>query len=131
MEKVVKIQIEYIERSITELRDHISKFTQGQEKQMENLANSISLKEGMYENIFMRREVMEVNMQKINTSINSLRDEMKVNNKNMDEIKDFLPMLKDIKKERENIKFRLYSVAQQLAFWIVLSVLALNTIFKK
>ncbi len=131
MEKVVKIQIEYIERSITELRDHISKFTQGQEKQMENLANSISLKEGMYENIFMRRDVMEVNMQKINTSINSLRDEMKVNNINMNEIKDFLPMLKDIKKERENIKFRLYSVAQQLAFWIVLSVLALNTIFKK
>jgi heme exporter protein C len=36
-----------------------------------------------------------------------------------------------ISKERENIKFRLYSVAQQIAFWLVISVITLTTVFKK
>lgn len=108
----------YVEKEIAEIKSAIDKWIGKNEEQMENLARSIAQKEGMYEQRFVRADVLKLEFSSITTALSNIQNLLNTQVASLTEVREYLPMLKTIKEERADIKHTLMQWASKIIFFI-------------
>jgi len=108
----------YVEREIGEIKSTIDKWIGKNEEQMSALARSIAAKEGTYEERFVRNDILKLEFNNINTTLQSIQNLLNSQVTALNEVRDYLPMLKMIRDERADIKHLIMQWASKIIFFI-------------
>lgn len=119
-ENAIKTQISYIEKEVGAISKQLSDFIISQDAKMTIMSST-----------FVRADVLSEIMKNLNKTMSDIANNYGCLSKQMDEHNNYLPMIKDIKKERDSVKFQIMSVAGKGLFWIVAAILGITAIFNK
>lgn len=97
------IKIEYIERDIREIKSFFQQWIGKNDEQMATLARSISQKEALQEERYVRNDLLKIQLESINNGINLIQSAISQQNKKVEEVALYIPMLERIKQERETL----------------------------
>lgn len=115
----LKTRLDYIERDVRDMNDKQTKFAATFEVQMQHMEELIRRKDQENETKFVRSDNLKLILENINKNIEGLTDIIQKNGSKTEGLEKYEEMLKDIKKEREAIKFKVMGYIQQGVFYAV------------
>lgn len=96
------VHIQYLRRDIGDLNGRLSAFMAQNERQMDELGQSIAEKEGLYDERFIRRTELTLILSNIQMEIKNLTSIVQSSAATNEKIGRFLKMLEEIENERSD-----------------------------
>lgn len=116
----MEVQVEYIENEVKQISKKFDNFIIAQDAKLLALSST-----------FVRADVLAETLKSINKTMDDIGKNYGCLKSQVDEHHTFLPMINDIKKERDSVKFQIMSFAGKAVFWIVAFILGISAIAKK
>lgn len=115
----LKIRLDYIEQDVKDLNDKQTKFSASFEVQMQHMEDLIRRRDDENEKTFVRSDNLKLVLESINSNLKNLHTLVEKNENRTAGFEKYEEMLKDIKKERDAIKFKVMGYIQQGVFYAV------------
>lgn len=78
--------------------------------------------------VTVRNDVLLLRFENFENILTQIQKDIKTSQQANDDVKEFVPMLIDIKKERQDVKNKLLDYAGKGVFWIVATLLGINAL---
>lgn len=114
----IRATLKYFEKNLDDLNDRFFAFLEKNEKQMDELARSISQKEGLLEEKFIKKTELTLMFKNLEFEMKQINNIISDTSKGFSEISQYKGMLSDIKEERDDLRLKIFS-------WVHEAVLAL------
>ena len=114
----IRATLKYFEKNLDDLNDRFFAFLEKNEKQMDELARSISQKEGLLEEKFIKKTELTLMFKNLEFEMKQINNIISDTSKGFGEISQYKGMLSDIKEERDDLRLKIFS-------WVHEAVLAL------
>ena len=111
---------------IRNLRDELTKFVGSASAQMDNLLKVISEKDRTIDMTYVRKDVMLETLGRIDLTTKQILDQNRVNEKVTNEFSAFVPMLKEMQIERQNVKKNIIEYIVKALIWAVAGGIGVN-----
>jgi len=111
-EEAINVEIKYLREEIKSLSNSFHEFMGKQEGRFADLSNT-----------YVRQDMLKLTMEGFETTLKSICA-------NQEKITCHVPMLEDIKKERESLKNQAINLIGKVLFWIIASCVGLYAIIK-
>jgi len=115
----VEVQVDYIEKEVGFISKKLDSFIASQDAKLLALGA-----------VFVRADVLAETLKSINKTMDDIGKNYGCLKETVDGHDSYLPMIKDIKKERDSVKFQIMSYAGKILFWIVALVLGISAFAK-
>jgi len=116
----VEVQVDYIEKEVRFISKKLDSFMASQDAKLMALGT-----------VFVRADVLAITLENIDKTMKGIDANYGCLKKTVDEHHTFFPMINDIKKERDSVKFQIMSFAGKALFWIVAVALGISAIAKQ
>ncbi len=117
--EVQAVKIGYIHRDVKSLNKKFDDFVINQDKRFCEMGVT-----------FVRADVLEKTLLNFNNTLTNLNNQQVLLTNQMKAHDEFLPMIKDIKAERDSIKFKIMSLAGKVLFWACIAGLGVEALAK-
>lgn len=116
----IEVQVDYIERGVKSISKKLDDFIVAQDAKLMALGA-----------VFVRADVLAETLKSFNKTLDDIGKNYGCLKEQVDNHDCYLPMIKDIKKERDSVKFQIMNYAGKLLFWVVAVILGITAINNK